>query len=61
MSKTPYQQGYDDALAGKPGPDFPNSNSSWSERLYLRGWYAGHYQHPRVGEGASDGCRASMS
>lgn len=42
--KTPYQNGFDDAQAGKQCPPKPNGNSSWSEKLYDRGWTTGNLQ-----------------
>lgn len=35
---TPYERGALTAEMGLPGPPFPTPDSSWSERLYARGW-----------------------
>lgn len=35
---TPYERGEIAAEEGRPGPPFPTPDSSWSERLYARGW-----------------------
>ena len=40
-SQSPYRLGFADGLAGKPAPPFPTSGSSWSFRLYARGWSDG--------------------
>jgi len=39
--RTPYERGFADGYARKPGPAFPTSSSSWAYRLYCRGWSAG--------------------
>lgn len=39
--RSPFSRGFDDGLAGKPGPAFPNGNSDWASRLYNRGWESG--------------------
>ena len=35
---SPFEQGRIDGLAGKPGPEFPAPDATWSARLYNRGW-----------------------
>ncbi len=41
IDQSPWERGYADGVAGKPGPSFPTADSSWAERLYHRGWQAG--------------------
>lgn len=41
QNETPYESGYREGLAGKPGPAFPTPDSSWATRLHNRGWEAG--------------------
>lgn len=38
---SPWERGYADGLAGKPGPAFPTPDSSWAQRLYAAGWSRG--------------------
>lgn len=38
---TPWQRGYDDGFARKPGPPFPAGNADWATRLYAAGWSSG--------------------
>jgi len=35
---TPYQRGVEAARRGDPAPAFPTPDSSWSDRLFNRGW-----------------------
>ena len=41
MTLSPFEIGRVDGLAGKPGPAFSTPDSSWSARLYNRGWESG--------------------
>lgn len=40
-SRSPFDRGFEDGLAGKPGPAFPTGTSDWASRLYNRGWESG--------------------
>jgi hypothetical protein len=50
---TPYLRGVADACAGKPGPAFPKPGSSWSDRLYARGWSDAMDERLRAADGNS--------
>lgn len=39
--KSDYERGFEDGLQGKPAPPFSKPDTSWSARLYERGWSAG--------------------
>lgn len=39
--QSPYERGREDGRQGKPAPSFPTPDSTWSDRLYARGWSRG--------------------